>query len=384
MSTCCAGLSKSWWWLFMLLGLVLLYFLMLSAKQSLIENDLQSRVDQQLSMAGIKKSTFLLEQRGRDVFLSGTVTTEQERHQLITLVKKVKGVRVIVDTLSVPLQQVPRLVMTSKQTKLVLVGIFPSQKQVDELVRNATLVYGEANVDNQLTIGDNVASPTWLNDSKLLLPVFKTIDNVTVTLTKDMPSLSGIVHSEAEKTALHSRVQGLLSMAVTEQLVIKMLPNKDNTGKASRVLAKQRVINDVNENINRTAITACQSQLDQAMLGKSIHFPPNQAIIEKDSIVILDKLVNVVGTCKTALTSSEILIGGYTDNKGNDGYNETLSQLRADAVKRYFKKAGIPHELLKAKGFGETQAIASNDSEEGRAKNRRITFSIASKQLVSK
>ncbi len=65
-------------------------------------------------------------------------------------------------------------------------------------------------------------------------------------------------------------------------------------------------------------------------------------------------------------------IQGHTDNQGKDDYNMELSRKRAETVSGYLQLFGIENMRLVAKGYGETRPIASNDSEEGRAQNRRV------------
>jgi OOP family OmpA-OmpF porin len=72
----------------------------------------------------------------------------------------------------------------------------------------------------------------------------------------------------------------------------------------------------------------------------------------------------------------EVLIAGHTDNKGTDTYNMELGRRRAEAVKDLLVKFGAPADKLKIVSFGKTRPIASNDTEEGRAKNRRVEFHV--------
>ncbi len=65
-------------------------------------------------------------------------------------------------------------------------------------------------------------------------------------------------------------------------------------------------------------------------------------------------------------------IQGHTDNKGSAAYNKKLSEKRAKAVYETLIKLGVSKEQLSYKGYGEENPIASNDTEEGRAKNRRV------------
>ncbi len=95
------------------------------------------------------------------------------------------------------------------------------------------------------------------------------------------------------------------------------------------------------------------------------------ALLEK-SQTELDKLV----TFMQENPSINIEIAGHTDDVGADKANQTLSQKRAGSVVEYLTKNGIAAERLKAKGYGETQPVFPNDSDENRALNRRIEFEI--------
>lgn len=74
--------------------------------------------------------------------------------------------------------------------------------------------------------------------------------------------------------------------------------------------------------------------------------------------------------------SVKVEISGHTDNRGSAAYNRTLSQNRANSVVEYLTKNGIQPSRLSARGYGDTQPIASNDTEEGRQLNRRTELKI--------
>jgi OOP family OmpA-OmpF porin len=67
-------------------------------------------------------------------------------------------------------------------------------------------------------------------------------------------------------------------------------------------------------------------------------------------------------------------IGGHTDARGDEEMNQALSQDRADAVLRALSARGLDATSVVATGYGERQPVADNDTDEGRARNRRITF----------
>lgn len=92
----------------------------------------------------------------------------------------------------------------------------------------------------------------------------------------------------------------------------------------------------------------------------------------------LDKLAKVL----VDNPDTNINIYGHTDSKGADDYNMKLSQRRADAVKAYLASKGIASSRMFAKGEGESMPVATNDTDEGRAKNRRVEFAITANQKM--
>jgi len=70
-------------------------------------------------------------------------------------------------------------------------------------------------------------------------------------------------------------------------------------------------------------------------------------------------------------------VEGYTDSKGSDTYNMDLSKRRANAVKNLLVQRGVAENRIEVVGFGETMPVATNDTEAGRQKNRRVEIKIA-------
>ncbi|HJQ85575.1 MAG TPA: OmpA family protein [Candidatus Binatia bacterium] len=83
-----------------------------------------------------------------------------------------------------------------------------------------------------------------------------------------------------------------------------------------------------------------------------------------------DVLDGAVKTMRDNPTLS-VVIEGHTDSVGSDAYNERLSERRANAVKDYLVRQGISSSRITTRGYGESRPVASNDTEEGRAQNRR-------------
>ncbi len=103
-----------------------------------------------------------------------------------------------------------------------------------------------------------------------------------------------------------------------------------------------------------------------------VHFKTGSAELTHESWKELNTLAHTL----KAHPGLKLEVSGHTDAQGNDAANLSLSQKRADAVVIYLKKSGIGQTILVAKGYGETQPIAPNDTPEGRAMNRRTEVKI--------
>ena len=106
-----------------------------------------------------------------------------------------------------------------------------------------------------------------------------------------------------------------------------------------------------------------------------INFPTGSAEIPADSYSFLNSAALAI---KVAPPGTIIEIGGYTDNTGDSDSNLQLSQQRALAVKNYLVMQGVDESALSAKGYGDTNPVATNDTEEGKFRNRRIQFTVVS------
>jgi OmpA-OmpF porin, OOP family len=114
---------------------------------------------------------------------------------------------------------------------------------------------------------------------------------------------------------------------------------------------------------------------NEEQLFRQIDFEFGNSTILPKSYPILEEVVRLL---KANPEITRLDIEGYTDNVGAAEVNETLSRMRAAAVYDYLvKRGGIAPGRLTFKGFGAAKPIASNDTEEGRAKNRRVEFHIA-------
>ena len=116
--------------------------------------------------------------------------------------------------------------------------------------------------------------------------------------------------------------------------------------------------------------TVCQQLFSELLAKGKIRFESGRATIDPDSAGLLDRLIEIAMRCPTA----DIEIAGHTDADGEDAFNQALSEKRAQAVLDYLVKAGLPASRFTATGYGSSQPVATNDTDEGKAQNRRIDF----------
>lgn len=105
---------------------------------------------------------------------------------------------------------------------------------------------------------------------------------------------------------------------------------------------------------------------------RGVNFDFDKSNIRADARPILDEAISTLNEYKQITLSVE----GHTDSVGSDEYNEKLSLRRAKAVAEYLAKGGIDPQRMSEKGFGESKPVASNDTAEGRAQNRRVELKI--------
>jgi OOP family OmpA-OmpF porin len=116
--------------------------------------------------------------------------------------------------------------------------------------------------------------------------------------------------------------------------------------------------------------TVCQQLFSELLNKGKIRFATKRADIDPDSAGILDHLIETALRCPT----TNIEVAGHTDADGEDAFNQALSEKRAQAVIDYLVKAGLPASRFTAVGYGGTQPLAGNDTDDGKAQNRRIEF----------
>jgi OOP family OmpA-OmpF porin len=107
--------------------------------------------------------------------------------------------------------------------------------------------------------------------------------------------------------------------------------------------------------------------VEEKIVLRGVNFDFDKSNIRPDAAVILDEAVVALGS-----SSAPVMVEGHTDWVGSDAYNQGLSERRAESVRRYLSEHGVDEGRLSTAGYGESRPIASNETREGRALNRRV------------
>jgi len=113
-------------------------------------------------------------------------------------------------------------------------------------------------------------------------------------------------------------------------------------------------------------------KLEKSFVLKGVNFLTSSDQLTEES----KKVLNDVGVVLNKNKDLAVELAGYTDNRGNPKFNDKLSKLRALSVKAYLVLKGVDAERMKAKGYGDDSPIASNETADGRSKNRRVELHI--------
>ena len=165
-----------------------------------------------------------------------------------------------------------------------------------------------------------------------------------------------------KKSKITAMLSVLLVSAPTTAKKITTSNLRDNTMRSTAVEVD-------GTNIDNLEISKSENDPSVVVLDTSkLKFDFNSATIKEEYNPVLEKLKDYIES-----KNYKISITGYTDSKGTKKYNKELSLRRAESVEEKLIELGLPPEkIIETKGNGDLNPVASNDTEEGRAANRRI------------
>ena len=323
--------------------LLLLYQFGAKQKAPVIEADIQHRTANAVARNGFADVTVSTD--GRDVTLAGTVPAEPDVATVKSIAADVRGVRVVDNRVEVAR---PYAIEVCKQgARVVAVGSAPDQLSIDRLDARIEELFHREQGEGELRVrGDAPAGFTDLVD-RLLADLAK-LDRGCLKISDRQATLAGAVHSQA-----------------TAQRIRRDIDSFDATGFTVSLDLEVPTLSE--------EAAACQAEYNRRLEpGERVLFDFDRAELHDEGRRLLDEIMNIGESCPDI----KVWVTGHTDSVGDREYNIRLSQQRADVVVEYLVGKGMDRARLTAIGFGYSQPVADNATEEGRAKNRRIEFRV--------
>lgn len=243
----------------------------------------------------------------------------------------------------------PNITLQTRGDRAEVTGQLASAQEKHRLIEALGAVFGPDKVAEQVQIDASLAPAGWMDRLVQMLPRLKGGD-VKLALEGD--------HLQLDSSALPEAARFSLSDEVT-----RVFPDFRSEGLWDRAMAALSTL--------KPGFGA--EDLVQALNQSTIRFASGSATLTADNADLLAKAATAL---RAAPAGTRVEVGGHSDNSGDAAANEALSRARAEAVVAALVAQGVPPDRLQARGYGASQPIADNATEEGRARNRRMTFTV--------
>jgi len=250
----------------------------------------------------------------------------------------------------------PRLSLVNSYGKIRYSGVVDDEQTRQNILNQLRSTYGAGNISGDISVDSRARDAAWTTGLAAALPNFKT-SGAEVTFDGDSINVGGTL-PENTKSDMVSKLKSVYG-------------NGMRVGAfdvASSVAEAGRMASAALSSL-KPGFTA--EELTRALNMNIINFPSGSAQIPRESTGVLEQSASAI---KSAPTGTVLEVSGYTDNVGNAAANQKLSQQRADSVRRFLVDKGVSPDSLVSKGHGASNPIASNDTQDGRFRNRRIEY----------
>ena len=248
------------------------------------------------------------------------------------------------------------LVQILRHDGLVYVrGAYPDTRSARVVLAAARQAFGSTVVFDETSFSVDGRTMGWPLEALDALSTLRSVPDLELALGGDVVIVAGSVPSDTARrgilTALKAKIPA--GIVVEDRLRAAGVEPTLPTPPASTTPPQES-----------------QAALDRVVLSGEVRFATASSRLQPTTYGYLDRIAQTIQAQK----DTPLLIGGHTDSEGDARVNQRLSQKRADAVRAYLIACGLSSQRLFARGFGSTQPIASNATDEGRRRNRRITF----------
>jgi OOP family OmpA-OmpF porin len=227
---------------------------------------------------------------------------------------------------------------------VVLAGTVPDEATHQAILQRVRELYGSDHVVDEIAIGPVVAPPNWSGYvQKLVSPDLKQVSHGQLAINGNIVELKGEVGNEALRQQVVSNLSTQLNPTYTVRNGLRVASNQ-------------------------------QATVDAALANRIVQFESGSAMLTPAGRAVLD---DMVAALKALPAGQKVQVIGHTDDVGPRDANIALSAARADSVKAYLVGRDIPAAMLEPSGAGPDRPVMSNDTPEGRARNRRIEFRVS-------
>jgi outer membrane protein OmpA-like peptidoglycan-associated protein len=262
----------------------------------------------------------------------------------------------------------PSLSISNEADTFTVSGTVADDATKDSIFDMLKSIVGADKVNGDIQVDPAAKEATWLSKLSAILPALKDVPGAKLLLKGNDVTLDG----DMEQGVIDGLMEKLKSIFSGEGFNINSLALPSITK------AVEETVNNASEGADAIKDMAASSSVTGESLVKAlniagINFATGSYNIAPNSMVVLRDAAEAI---KVAPTDTNIQVGGHTDNTGTSAINTKLSGQRAQVVVDTLVGMGVDASILSAKGYGDSQPIADNSSEKGRAQNRRMEFTL--------
>ena len=240
-------------------------------------------------------------------------------------------------------------------------GVVNDDSAKTSIVDMLNAVFDAEKVKSDISVDKSAGAASWLGDFGRALEALKGA-NVDAIFEGDKVNVGGAAMDDAARDKIIAALKSALGAgvavgALTDQTAAAVAVANDKATTELASLQSGFGVKDLLFALNDSVVNFASGSAD---------VPASMAPF----------LQSAAGDLKQLKAGHVLEIAGYTDNTGDAGLNLALSQKRAEAVRAALIKYGADPDMLVAKGYGQADPIASNDTAEGRLKNRRIEYHV--------
>lgn len=260
---------------------------------------------------------------------------------------------------------------------LILRGSLPSETSKAAILQRAQELYGATpgNVVDELAVDPRVGPVAWADNVSQVLPVLAQMtERGSIIIDGRTIVVSGQVGGDRAKATVLRDIAPLTQAGL--ELEDRILAGPSSAGPSKKapspkVPSLTAAPSPTTPSLAEIPSPLLQKKLDAILARSSIEFESNSTTMTPRSLVTLDQLIEQLRHApRTAIE-----IGGHTDKYGEPHYNLQLSQRRADVVRRYFTKHGLPKQFT-AVGYGASRPLSVAENRAGLQRNRRIELRV--------